>query len=253
MEMSKVGGCVRDEILGIRSKDIDFTVVLDPSEINSNLSVDSLTPFEIMEFKLRARGFKLFDQARQPEHFTARGCFPKSDPNFPGMAADFVLARKEFGYSDGRRPDRVEVGTLEDDLARRDFTMNAIAQRADGSFVDPFNGRQDIAEGVIRAVGVAFDRLSEDALRAVRAIRFSVTKGFRIDREVEWAMESQAVLDKVVNQISDERIAKELETMFRFDTLASLSALQRFPKLTEAMFAGNVSLDASMKTKGRGR
>lgn len=140
-----------------------------------------------------------------------------------------------------------------DDLARRDFTMNAIAKSADGTFIDPFNGRQDIDESVIRAVGDAFDRLSEDALRAVRALRFSVTKGFRIDTEVKFAMESARVLDAIVNNISDERIEKELSTMFRFDTLESIGALHSFPLLTEAMFAGSVSLDATMKTKGRGR
>jgi tRNA nucleotidyltransferase/poly(A) polymerase len=101
-------------------------------------------------------------------------------------------------------------------------------------------------------VGTAFDRLSEDALRAVRALRFSVTKGFRIDRDVEWAMESAAVLDSIVNQISDERICDELSKMFRFDTVASLKAIGQFPQLTEAMFAGSVSLDSTMKTKGRG-
>ena len=90
-------------------------------------------------------------------------------------------------------------------------------------------------------------------LYALRALRFSVTKGFRIDKEVEFAMQSAAVLDSITNQISDERINDELSKMFRFDTLASLSALQDFPQLTDAMFAGSVSLDATMKTKGRGR
>jgi len=253
MQMYEVGGCVRDEMLGIKSKDIDFSVVLSPDElIAPTLTVVSMAPFDLMEYKLRQQGFELIDAARKPEHMTARGFFPKDHPTYPRMAADFVLARKEGTYTDGRRPDFVEVGTLEDDLARRDFCMNAIARDMDGNFIDPFNGRQDIAEGVIRAVGSAFDRLSEDALRAVRALRFSVTKGFRIDPEVKFAMESAAVLDKIVNNISDERINDELSKMFRFDTLASLRALQDFPALTDAMFAGSVSLDSTMKTKGRG-
>jgi tRNA nucleotidyltransferase (CCA-adding enzyme) len=254
MEMYEVGGCVRDEILGIRSKDIDFSVVLSPDELpNVALSVGAMSPFEFMEFKLMGQGFELIEAARKPEHLTARGFFPKDHPVYPRMAADFVLARKEGVYSDGRRPDFVEVGTLEDDLARRDFRMNAIAKRVDGSFVDPFNGRQDISEGVIRAVGSAFDRFTEDALRAVRALRFSVTKGFRIDREVEWAMEAAAVLDAIVDNISDERICDELSKMFRFDTVASLMACNRYPALTRAMFSGSVSLDSTMKTKGRGK
>lgn len=258
MEMYEVGGCVRDRLMGIDNpRDIDFSVVLSPHEVGAfgtaATSVDKHSAFEVMEMLLLRMGFELFTQARSPEHLTARGRFPKDDPKYPNMAADFVLARKEGGYSDGRRPDFVEVGTLEDDLARRDFSMNAIAMDRDGNFVDPFNGAQDIAEGVIRAVGSAFDRLSEDALRAVRALRFSVTKEFRIDREVEWAMESAAVLDAIGNKISDERIKDELSKMFRFDTLASLDALGRFPQLTRVMFSGKVSLDATMKQRGRGR
>lgn len=254
MKMYMVGGVVRDEILGVPSKDIDFSVVLDESDIPAHsLTATVPDPFQIMGRNLGRMGFKLIPEASKPEHFTERGFFPNTHPTYPGLAADFVLARKEGAYSDGRRPDSVEVGTLMDDLSRRDFTFNAIAKDADGSYIDPFNGQQDIADKVIRAVGVAFDRLNEDALRAVRAIRFSVTKGFRIDKEVEFAMQTGAVLDKIVNKISDERIKDELSKMFRFNTVASLVALQKYPHLTAAMFDGSVSLDATMKTKGRGK
>lgn len=252
MEMFMVGGAVRDEILGVKSKDIDFSVVLSPDEIPTpSLSAFTPDPFKVMVLNLQGEGFEIFVET--PEHLTARGRFPKNHWIYPNMAADFVLARKEGSYSDGRRPDFVEVGTLEDDLRRRDFTMNAIAKAANGAFIDPFNGRQDIAERVIRAVGSAYDRFTEDALRAVRALRFSVTKGFRIDPEVRFAMETAAVLDSIVNNISDERINDELSKMFRFDTVASLRACNDFPSLTDAMFAGSVSLDSTMKTKGRGR
>lgn len=187
------------------------------------------------------------------DFLTVRGIAPKNFPNHPGRALDFVLARKESDYTDGRRPDEVAPGTLEDDLARRDFTMNAIAKAADGSLIDPFNGQRDITRRVIKAVGDPFDRLTEDALRAVRALRFSVTKGFTIDKDLVFAMESAAVLNAIVDNISDERIQVELSKMFRFDTVSSLTALNRFPQLTVAMFAGNVSLDATMKLKGRGK
>lgn len=246
METYLVGGAVRDRLLGIPSKDLDYAVVLDPSEIKDGPNtVNPETPFQAMSRILRSEGYQIFLES--PEYLTIRAMSPDRE------AADFVLARKESGYSDGRRPDVVEVGTLLDDLSRRDFAFNAIAMRADGSFVDPYNGRQDIAEGVIRAVGSAFDRFTEDALRAVRALRFSVTKGFRIDPEVKFAMESAAVLVSIRTNISDERIEQELQKMFRFDTRASLRTLQSFPQLTDAMFSGKVSLDATMKTKGRGR
>lgn len=265
MEIFKVGGIVRDEILGAKSKDIDFVVVLSDEDFTDPaLTVVREDPFLVMVAKLERMGFTIF--LSTPEHFTVRAQFPSLDArtgsvppdmnpdgSFNKLTADFVLARKESGYSDGRRPDKVEVGTLLDDLARRDFTMNAIAKDAAGTLIDPFNGVQDINEGVIRAVGTAFDRLTEDALRAVRALRFSVTKGFRIDHELAFAMQSAAVVNLIENVISDERINDELSTMFRFDTLASLDALGRFPLLTDALFSGRVSLDSTLKQRGRGK
>lgn len=264
MEMFQVGGAVRDELLGVKSKDIDFTVVLSPDDLPAaGTTVNEPGPFNVMGNKLRAMGFEIFLET--PEFFTIRARFPK--PNEHNIAwlpaglttakslptADFVLARKESDYTDGRRPDKVEIGTLEDDLARRDFTMNAIAKAADGTLIDPFNGVQDINDRVIRSVGSAFDRLNEDALRALRALRFSVTKGFRIDADVRFSMESAAVLEKIENKISDERIREELNKMFKFNTLESLKALGNFPALTAAVFAGRVSLEATMKQRGRGK
>lgn len=253
MELFEVGGCVRDEILGMKSKDIDFSVVLSEDDVR----LSAVGPYEIMVARLMQMGVKIIrDKDNVPvgaAFLTVRGIAPKNFPVHPNRALDFVLARRESDYTDGRRPDKVEVGTLMDDLARRDFTMNAIAKDTEGNLIDPFNGVADINERVIRAVGVAFDRLNEDALRAVRALRFSVTKGFRIDRELEFAMESAAVLDSIVNKISDERISDELSKMFRFDTVASLVALHKYPSLMRAVFSGKVSLDATMKTKGRSR
>lgn len=265
MKMYQVGGCVRDEILGIPSKDIDFSVVLSPDEVpNPSLTAAYITPFEIMCNNLFTMGFKIFLES--PEFLTVRAQFPKKEQKMnasdelnrfqfanPGLTADFVLARKESGYTDGRRPDRVEIGTLLDDQKRRDFGMNSIAKAADGTLIDPFNGVADINDRVIRAVGNAFERLTEDALRAVRAMRFSVTKGFRIDKELEFAMETTAVVDALRDNISDERIREELSKMFRFDTLSSLNVLRQFPTLTDAMLSGTVSLDSTTKTKGRGK
>ena len=251
MQMFEVGGCVRDEILGVPSKDIDFTVVLDGHDLDA---IDEFGPFGAMVHNLERMGFKIFLET--PEYLTVRAQFPKGSMVWGSavrtLTADFVLARKESGYTDGRRPDVVEPGTLEDDLARRDFTMNAIAKDAQGNFIDPYNGQRDIEMKVIRCVGEPFERFQEDALRAVRALRFSVTKGFEIMPSVAFAMESAAVLDSLIFKISDERIKDELSKMFRLDTLASLKALNTYPRLTEALFDGTVSLDATMKTKGRG-
>jgi len=252
MKMYEVGGCVRDEILGLKSKDIDFSVELSAEDLRFNKIVsDDTDPFIIMVNELKDRGFTIF--AETPDFFVAKGKFPKRGfEKYDGLVADFVLARKESTYSDGRRPDKVEVGTLLDDLSRRDFTMNAIAKDFDGSYIDPFNGQQDIAAQVIVAVGDPMVRLNEDALRAMRALRFSVTKGFAIDPELAFAMQTVAVTEALRTIISKERIAEELSKMFRWDTLASLEALRQFPSLTRAVMS-KVSLDASLKTKNVGK
>jgi tRNA nucleotidyltransferase/poly(A) polymerase len=255
MKMYEVGGCVRDEILGVPSKDIDFTVVLGEYEKIFCLQ-DQIGPFDLMVRELKRQGFNIFLET--PEFLTVRAKFPKNS-EFAGTTADFVLARKESDYTDGRRPDKVEPGTLWDDLARRDFTMNAIAKDAAGFYIDPFNGQEHIRRGLIVAVGDPLERLREDALRAVRAVRFAVTKGFKIDDHPDryrfslmTALEAPVVLDAIRNKISDERIQVELSKMFRYDTTASLKMLTKFPALTEAVFSGRVSLDATMKQKGRG-
>jgi tRNA nucleotidyltransferase (CCA-adding enzyme) len=141
------------------------------------------------------------------------------------MTADFVLARRETTYSDGRRPDAVEPGTLLDDLSRRDFTMNAIAKDAHGNLIDPFNGRQDIADKVIRAVGNARDRIiGEDALRGLRALRFAVQKGFTIDQEVMLVLASDEFRE-AIRSVSTERQREELDKMFKVNTSKSMELL----------------------------
>lgn len=255
MELFRVGGCVRDKLLGVQSKDIDFTVVLSGNEDGWHETTD---PFKVMVDELNARGFKIFLET--PEFLTVRAQFPTGNhsavlggnPSPHRLTADFVLARKESDYTDGRRPDVVEPGTLMDDLARRDFTVNAMAEDSEGNLIDPFDGLNDLVFRRLIAVGNPLDTLSEDALRAVRALRFSVTKNLNISPTLRQAMESREVLMSIVNDISDERIQQELSKMFRFDTVTSLFVLSEFPLLTDAMFAGKVSLDATMKQKGRG-
>ena len=257
MEMFQVGGCVRDELLGVPSKDIDFCVVLNEFDRFAGAPDN---PFDLMVEKLKDMGFKIFLES--PEFLTVRAQFPTGPvlKNDLGngifrlgrkkLTADFVLARKESGYTDGRRPDVVVPGTLEDDLARRDFTVNAIAKDAQGNLIDPHNGREDLDKRILRAVGDPLDRLEEDALRAVRALRFSITKGFFIDQSLRWAMQVQSVLTSLEDNISDERIQQELSKMFRFDSVGSMRLLNQFPGLTNVLFSGNVNLDATLKQRG---
>lgn len=197
----KVGGCIRDNILGIKSKDIDFCC--------------ECSSFEEMREDIIARGGIIF--LEKPEYLTIRA-------KLNGEAADFVVCRSDGSYYDGRRPDSTSVGSLESDLARRDFTMNAIAQDENGSLVDPFNGVADINAKVIRCVGNAKDRLSEDALRMLRAIRFSITKNFVISNEIVEFIDFHYA--KIEN-VSEDRIRDELTKCFMANTLKTLQLFSR--------------------------
>lgn len=225
----EVGGCVRDELLGVESKDIDFAC-----EAGS---------FERMHFALTFAGFEIF--LSQPEHFTIRARFPKGDPRNP-LTADFVLCRKDGAYSDGRRPDTVEPGTLLDDLARRDFTVNAMAKAEDGTLIDPHDGQGCLRAGVLRCVGRAEDRLREDALRALRAIRFMVTKHLSPDEELANALHAEW-LPPLLGSVSKERQREELTKCFRRDTLLTLELLAAHKGIQEVVFADGLWLEPTLK------
>lgn len=212
----RVGGCIRDELLGIETKDIDFAVEA-PS-------------FEAMAEAVKDRCTKVFldNNGRfvGEDFFTIRGI----DPDLG--AVDFVLCRKDGPSTDGRRPDFVEPGTLLDDLARRDFTVNALARGDDGVLVDPHGGRADLESRRLRFVGVAEDRLTEDALRAFRGVRFCVTKAFEMDPEAADVISHMH--KEAFDAVSTDRIRDELHKMFAADTAATLKCLvTTFPILLE--------------------
>lgn len=116
-----------------------------------------------------------------------------------GESIEVTTFRGDGRYSDNRRPDEVRfVSSIIEDLARRDFTMNAVAWSPTRGLVDPYGGQHDIRSGVIRAVGDAHERFQEDALRMLRAARFASRYGFRLDEETFSAMAAHA--DKVVNE-----------------------------------------------------
>lgn len=236
----EVGGFVRDDLLGIPSKDRDCTVVIEGD--TDRMSVER--GFSLMRAHLQAQGFSIFVET--PEHGTIR-----ARPSEKGaLTADFVLARREGPYSDGRRPDWVELGTLEDDLDRRDFTVNAMARDLEtGEIIDRHGGMADLRSRVLRFVGDPMDRITEDALRVMRAVRFAVTKGFTLDAGAKAALADPTVPD-LLAQISDERRAGELHTMFMFaDTVRVLDMISHeiTPELLDAMFAGSVRLTSTMK------
>lgn len=209
-----VGGAVRDKILGLKSKDMDYAV-----EAES---------YDAMKADIIARGGEIFLET--PQYFTIRAKLPKLG------AADFVLCRKDGAYSDGRRPDSVERGTIYDDLARRDFTMNAIAEDADtGEVIDPHNGRFDIENKLISCVGSAEVRFEEDALRMLRAIRFAITKDFQIDWNIYSILKEAEFANKLKN-VSVERIREELIKCFKHNTPATLIMLRTFHNIEYVIF-----------------
>ena len=135
-----------------------------------------------------------------------------------GYHIETTTFRTESGYSDGRHPDSVAyAASIEDDLSRRDFTMNAIAvDLADGKLVDPFSGRADIKEKLIRAVGNPHERFGEDGLRPVRAIRFAAQLQFRIEKYTYSDIFEGETL-AVVQKISIERFRDEFIKMLASD------------------------------------
>jgi len=212
VKLFQVGGSVRDEILGVQSKDLDYSC--------------EASSFEEMRQFILDRGGEIF--LEQPQYFTIRAKINKD-------VSDFVLCRKESKYSDGRRPDKVEIGNIFDDLARRDFTMNAIAKLEDGSYLDVYNGISDIKNGVIKCVGSTWDRFKEDSLRGLRAMRFEITKNMTMSTEITNVLESQKYVD-LLHNISQERIREELTKCFRHSTLETLRMLEDFRRVRDFIF-----------------
>jgi poly(A) polymerase len=208
----KVGGCVRDKLLGLSSKDIDFTFVCEDSQTVEGGWIEMRSWMKINEFEVFLE---------TPDCFTIRAKFPKDHKN-AGLVADFVMARKEVGYTYGTRRPILELGTLEDDLVRRDFTLNAIAEDDDGNLIDLFGGQEDLAKGLLRTPLPAAKTMMDDPLRFLRALRFSITKRFSIDDAIIFAMRQPEILEKLEKVVSAERIREEVFKMMKDDTVRTL-------------------------------
>lgn len=142
-----------------------------------------------------------------------------------GEACEITTYRTEGPYSDSRRPDFVRfVSNLEEDLARRDFTMNAIAMDLQGRLHDPFGGGADIEAGLIRCVGEPGQRLREDGLRVMRALRFAAVFGYKVEEKTAQEVhKNRAMLDRV----APERINMELRRMLTGQSAGD--ALRQYP------------------------
>lgn len=180
-----VGGCVRDSLLGQTPHDWDLCT--------------SATPEQVLE---------LFGEAH---------CIPTGlqhgtvTVKHGGELYEITTFRTEGAYSDGRHPDHVAfVPDVKEDLARRDFTINAMAYNAEEGLIDPFGGQSDLAAGIVRAVGEPQRRFEEDALRILRLYRFAARFGFAIDPATGKAARA---LCRHLDCVSEERIAEELSRL----------------------------------------
>lgn len=251
IRMFEVGGCVRDELLGLKPKDIDYAI-----EITHAPAYSVEEAFGVMTHWLESQGFKIF--LRSPEYGTIRARLPESVGKSGGY--DFVLCRKDGPSSDGRRPDYIEVGTLRDDLMRRDFTVNALAReifpdenfRRDTVVHDLQSGLHDLSEKRLRFVGDPMERLREDGLRALRAIRFHITKGFEFAPETFKALLNRETATLLAG-CSEERKREELERCFAHDSRATCDVLfHMLPlELVDAIFTGDLRLMPTMKKGGK--
>ena len=175
-----VGGCVRDALLGREPQDWDITTNAKPLQVKAlfRRTIDTGLQHGTVTVMLDHVGYEV------------------------------TTYRIDGEYEDGRHPKAVSfTGNLADDLMRRDFTINAMAYNETKGLVDLFTGREDLEKGVIRCVGEPKERFTEDALRMMRAIRFSAQLGFAIE---EQTLEAVRALADTIQKISAERIQMEL-------------------------------------------
>lgn|SRR5690625_2737176 len=182
-----VGGCVRDLLLKRPIKDIDIATSAKPEKIQQIFK--QVIPVGI-------------------EHGTVI-------VRYNHRSYEVTTFRVDGQYSDNRHPDEVQfINSIDEDLKRRDFTMNALAMDKDGEIIDLFSGRKDIKRRQIRTVGDGYERFMEDALRMVRAIRFASQLGFAIESET---LQNIIALRENISHIAIERITNELTKLFAGD------------------------------------
>ena len=195
-----VGGCVRDFLMGEDPHDWDMTTSARPEDVKRIFS----------DFNIIDTGIK---------HGTVT-LMMESEP------FEITTYRTDGSYVNSRRPQSVTfVASLREDLRRRDFTINAMAWNHTGGLMDYFGGREDLESGIIRCVGNPDERLSEDALRILRALRFASEKDFRIEPDTYMAMRRNLSL---LRNISAERIAVELSRTLMGKGV--FSALMNYPE-----------------------
>jgi tRNA nucleotidyltransferase (CCA-adding enzyme) len=222
----EVGGSIRNELLNQKPKDRDYAV-LAPS-------------YDAMKQYLVERGAHIYQE--RPQFVSIKAKLPELG------AVDFTLARKESFYTDARHPDSVSPAeSIEEDLARRDFTMNAIAREVGTTtLIDPFDGQKYIKQGTVHTVGRAQDRFNEDRLRIFRAVRFATVLNFGMSFEVIESIKSFNKLEQY-DAVSAEMIQIELWKAFSANTIGALSYFRVFPYLEEIMAGKGIRLKPTLE------
>lgn len=178
-----VGGSVRDYLMGRKPMDFDISTNALPNEIR-----------------------EIFSSTKDKSAEKGTITVIEEDQSF-----EITTFRVDGKYIDGRRPQSVNfINDLNTDLARRDFTINAIALDANGNLIDPYEGKKHISEKIIKAVGDPDERFSEDALRMIRAVRLSCQLGFKIEDATLKAIKNNR---KAISKISRERLTDEIIKM----------------------------------------
>ena len=199
-----VGGCVRDALLGREPHDWDVCTAATPGEMRGALT-----------------GFRLLDMGEKHGTLTAM---------VHGAPIEITTFRADGAYTDHRRPDGVSfVTSLREDLARRDFTVNAMACHPERGIADYFGGQEDLRAGLIRCVGDAHKRFNEDGLRILRALRFGARFRFAIEPETDAALRKNRAL---LRFIARERVLSELRGMLLAPGAAEM--LATYPEVIAA-------------------
>ena len=229
-----VGGSVRDLVMGNTPKDYDFTTSLLPEEMTEKVKAAGRRVYTIGE-KFGTIGFKVPIQDKL--EMIGDDGYGFSDTVFKYEYVEVTTFRSEVYTSKSRKPEVAFVTSLDEDLARRDFTMNAMVLRSDGSIYDPYGGKLDIYAKQIKTVGMPKDRIQEDPLRIFRAARFAARYGFSIDPN--FIGKARQLADRIYD-VSIERWVMELDKMLTSNhTWQGLSALEQmgvlsriFPEIT---------------------
>ena len=233
VKLYMVGGAVRDTLLGLAPSDIDYAV--------------EATDFAEMRAFVVDRSETIF--LEKPEFGTIRA--KSLDTR---EVIDYTLCRKDGRYSDHRRPDSIEATNIRTDLARRDFTMNAIAVDVEtGVRLDPYHGAEDIQRRLIRCVGDARERMEEDPLRLLRAIRLSVTKDFTICESIRELFDD-AKFAELLRGVATERRQAELQKAFEHDTARTIRLLGKLSDtFVESIWSGGIWAQPTVKRRKRAR